>query len=529
MSLSTAETLSPPEAASPEGEVTSEKLLRAYQTENNAAAFSEIVRRHLPAVHAICRRVTSNNHDAEDATQVAFLNLAMQSRAGIEINSVSAWLAQVAHRASLDLIRTHSRRRRRESQSETRAPANGVESPSISVSDKEVSSLLRDEISKLPAKYRLPLILHYFGQMDVDEVSRELGCTRNALTVRLHRGRKLLSAQLQQKGATILSGAVGLMIIDAILTSFCNGMKSEAAHAIAQLTARAGSKTTATLMASRIMAVVQACSLATRAARIKVACVALMFVSVTLANAPTLRESRIAPLNPQVIINSVLHRLSNSMNSLQRAFRTAIQSPQISSTTPAPQTPTAVDPQPIAVASPLQNIVIPNPLAIPFLQSWPTDSIQKRSIAPMPTALPLPPSTARFVPLADLPSPVPNSKPSHPQLGFMVASTGPITLTGRPQTHALETLAGPTNLASLGSVTDPLAPTAPTDPFGSIDVPTNNPPFNDLPQPMGPQLPSTNPIPIPVDNAIPQVPEPATGLLALAAAFLTLGHRRRKV
>ena len=46
------------------------------------------MRRHAAAVYATCLRVTRNVHDAEDATQVTFLTLAMQVKAGKPVNTL---------------------------------------------------------------------------------------------------------------------------------------------------------------------------------------------------------------------------------------------------------------------------------------------------------------------------------------------------------------------------------------------------------------------------------------------------------
>ena len=71
----------------------------------------------------------------------------------------------------------------------------------------EVRAILRDELNKLPAKYRLPLILHYFGGLTPTEISRELGCRPKTLGVRLFRGRRMLAQSLSSRGIVIGTGA----------------------------------------------------------------------------------------------------------------------------------------------------------------------------------------------------------------------------------------------------------------------------------------------------------------------------------
>ena len=74
------------------------------------AAFAEVVRRYAAAVFATCLRVTKNAHDADDATQVTFLTLALQAKAGKPIAKLAPWLQRVAQRAALDVRRGHSAR-----------------------------------------------------------------------------------------------------------------------------------------------------------------------------------------------------------------------------------------------------------------------------------------------------------------------------------------------------------------------------------------------------------------------------------
>ena len=179
--------------------VSSEELLARFEHDGDPVAFAEIVARHLPSVHAICRKTTGNQHDAEDAAQSSFLALALQARGGNGIGKVGAWMSQVAKRTSLDLVRSRGRRQKREARlctEQTRVSS----SPEQELMLLELRQLLTDEISKLAPRYRLPVVMHYFDGLDTVEVSKKLGCTPGTLTVRLHRARKLLGQKLKKRG-----------------------------------------------------------------------------------------------------------------------------------------------------------------------------------------------------------------------------------------------------------------------------------------------------------------------------------------
>jgi len=192
-------------------------LLLEFVRDGRQPAFEEIVRRYAGMVFSTCLRVLRDTHDAEDATQAVFLQLAVQARTGNGVKYLAPWLQKVAQRLSLDIKRSKTRRKAREEKhGEMRRQAHGrVNGGSIArgggngangngngglglfqnddhtrqMDLEELKLILRDELDNLPAKYRLPLILHYFGVLKPEDMAKELGCKPSTLGVGLHRGR----------------------------------------------------------------------------------------------------------------------------------------------------------------------------------------------------------------------------------------------------------------------------------------------------------------------------------------------------
>ena len=79
--------------------------------------------------------------------------------------------------------------------------------PSKAFEADELKRVINDEINQLPSKYRLPLILHYFGGLTREEMAKELGVRPNTLGVRVFRGRELLGKRLAARGMTLGGGA----------------------------------------------------------------------------------------------------------------------------------------------------------------------------------------------------------------------------------------------------------------------------------------------------------------------------------
>jgi RNA polymerase sigma factor (sigma-70 family) len=271
-----------------------------------------------------------------------FLTLAVQARTSNGIESVGAWLGQVARNTSLDLIRARGRRKRREQGQAVREGREAAHRrfahphPAQLAGLAEVKSLLREEIGKLPAKYRLPLILHYFGGMKPQDVSREMGCTPRTLAVRLFRARKLLGEQLRRRGVSVGGMMMSAVLADAILSGLAQALRGMAPAGGAAAASGAGTSAVgplASAVSGSVLRLMRTCALAAGAARLKIAIVLLLIVGTALANTRAGRQVLPDGLNPGEIARIVLDRVNQSLSGLRQLFQSPIPRQMSSATT----------------------------------------------------------------------------------------------------------------------------------------------------------------------------------------------------
>lgn len=167
------------------------------------AAFAALVARHGPMVLGVCRRVLGDQHDAEDAFQATFLVLVRRAAAIARRELLGPWLHGVAIRTAAEARTRAARRRAKESQV-TDAPRAKHEDTSTA----ELRSLLDEELSRLPEKYRRPLILCELEGLARREASRRLGVPEGTISSRLARGRALLRERLVRRGLAISAGTL---------------------------------------------------------------------------------------------------------------------------------------------------------------------------------------------------------------------------------------------------------------------------------------------------------------------------------
>jgi RNA polymerase sigma factor (sigma-70 family) len=190
------------------GDVTDGGLLERFVTERDQAAFELLVRRHERMVWGVCRRLLANSHDAEDAFQAAFVVLVRKAGTVRKRESLGCWLHQVAYRVALRASARRARITGHEQQ--VLDPESALDPHNLlnEVAWREVRPILDQELSRLPEKYRAPVVLCYLQGKSYEEAAQQLGCSKGTLSTRLTRARELLRGRLSRRG---LSLTVGLL------------------------------------------------------------------------------------------------------------------------------------------------------------------------------------------------------------------------------------------------------------------------------------------------------------------------------
>jgi RNA polymerase sigma factor (sigma-70 family) len=181
--------------------LTDGQLLRQFLAQRDEAAFAALVRRHSPMVHGVCRRVLANDADAQDAFQATFLVLVRKARALKSRAVLGDWLHGVARRTALKAKGAAARRRIKE-----RAVARTQ--GQCQRNQNAWLPLLDEELSGLPEKYRLPIILCELEGKTRQEAARHLGWPEGTVAGRLARARLLLAKRLLARGVVLPGGAL---------------------------------------------------------------------------------------------------------------------------------------------------------------------------------------------------------------------------------------------------------------------------------------------------------------------------------
>ncbi len=272
------------------------QLLERFSAGRDEAAFATLMRRHGPLVMGACRRLLPQAQDAEDVFQATFLVLARKAGSIRWRDSVGNWLYEVACRLAR---KTKSAVARRQAQERETAAMAKAQSRS-QVDCRELSSVLDEELQRLPGKYRTPLLLCFLEGRTRDQAARQLGWSLRTLDRHLQQGRDLLRRRLTRRGMTLSAGLLAAGLIE-------NSAGAAVPAELMQTTVQAAllicsGKVTGTISAS-VAALTRSACLAMAVTRLKVAGVVLLavvLVGTGLAGMIVRQSAGSAPTNPNL-------------------------------------------------------------------------------------------------------------------------------------------------------------------------------------------------------------------------------------
>ena len=158
-----------------------------------------LVRRHTPTLYGPARRLAGDGAAAEDLLQDMWLRLLLHPPSLAPGQSVVPWLRRVLVHLAVDRARGRAARPSDPSGLDP-APhdADPAPTPDALALRAEGARRMRAALDRLPADYRVVLILLHAQQWSVREVAHALGLPATVVKNRALRGRRRLRATLAE-------------------------------------------------------------------------------------------------------------------------------------------------------------------------------------------------------------------------------------------------------------------------------------------------------------------------------------------
>jgi len=167
-------------------------------------AYSYLVNRYSGMVYSIALKFLNNETDAEDLSQDVFVS-AYRSLASFKGNSkFSTWIYRITYNKAISQLRKKNPERLTDNE-QFIEKQGGIDASSVLISDEESAErLLGEAIKQLPENEQILIMLHYFEDQSMEEISVISGMSVSNVKVKLFRIRKKLKELLSEAGREIL-------------------------------------------------------------------------------------------------------------------------------------------------------------------------------------------------------------------------------------------------------------------------------------------------------------------------------------
>lgn len=183
--------------------------LRQFVEKGDEEAFQKLVLSHFNVVYGTALRLTNSDAAmAEDITQSVFTDLALKAKFLPHDIILAGWLHKAARFAVSKAVRTEQRRRIREKEAFAMQDMNPEPSPEW----ERLRPVLDAALSRLNAKDRDAILLHYFEQKSFRIVGVALGISDDAAQKRVSRALEKLRTILMRGGVAVSGPALSTFL-----------------------------------------------------------------------------------------------------------------------------------------------------------------------------------------------------------------------------------------------------------------------------------------------------------------------------
>src|SRR2546422_3551085 len=177
----------------PDARAAAGQLIR-QATGGDLDAFEELVRRMQRRVYGFAYQHLRDLDEAHDLTQEIFVKLFRNLARYDAARPFEPWFWKLAANTTINY------RRKRVPVPTDQSADQGVTGPDSPFPAHDPALL--DALAQLDPAYRLPILLHYYADLPLEQVAQSLNLTVPAIKSRLHRARALLRNALAESEET---------------------------------------------------------------------------------------------------------------------------------------------------------------------------------------------------------------------------------------------------------------------------------------------------------------------------------------
>lgn len=168
--------------------------------EGDSNAFAVLVDQYKDLVFSLSLKMLKNREEAEEAAQDTFVKVFKSLNNFKGDSKFSTWIYKVTYNTCLDQLKKIKRVQDTipiDDFSENQI--QNLENVLDAIDERDRNEMIQDCIHLLPSEEAFLLILFYFEEQSLEEISKIIDCTANNVKVKLYRSRKKIASILKMR------------------------------------------------------------------------------------------------------------------------------------------------------------------------------------------------------------------------------------------------------------------------------------------------------------------------------------------
>lgn len=173
---------------------TDEELAAQIQ-KGDKESFALLMQRYEQKIYRYGKKFFSNEEDIKDSVQEVFIRAYMNIKSFDSHRKFSSWIYRIAHNEFINVIKKKNNEKLLFINFDFDILFPHLVSSKSAIDDTDnliLKKSLNSYLAQIGVKYREPLILYYFEELDYKEISDILRIPISTVGVRLRRGRNIL-------------------------------------------------------------------------------------------------------------------------------------------------------------------------------------------------------------------------------------------------------------------------------------------------------------------------------------------------
>ena len=169
------------------------ELIREVLQDGNARAFETLMKRYTSSVYGAAMRLMKDEDDAQEVTQMAFIQAYRQLDSWRGEN-FGSWVTIIANHIALRMLEKEKRR-------QTEPLDENTDPPNEEYNEQRELQLqaLENAITRLPEDERQIIQWHYYEGVSLQTIAQRIGQTENNIKVRIFRIREKLKKKIENE------------------------------------------------------------------------------------------------------------------------------------------------------------------------------------------------------------------------------------------------------------------------------------------------------------------------------------------